>query len=199
MIISIDGNIGAGKSDLLAHLATVFQNRGDIEFFPEPTQEWHELFLAYMKNMKKYALPFTLEVIRQFGRVKHSTKRHQIVERHPHTTTHVFNTILKNDNILGPADLNIIEEYASVFGWTPDVIIYLDVDDATCIERVESRGRQGEDEITYEYLRAVSFQHDKLYKNILPHVKVYRTTQSVTETKAQFHARIATLVTSLTS
>ncbi len=198
MIISIDGNIGAGKSDLIAYLQTVFGHL-DIDFFPEPTDEWHDLFVHFMRHKRKYALPFTLEVLRQFGRVKRSTKKHQLVERHPYTTTHVFNTILKNDKLLGTTDLEIIDEYVNVFGWTPDVIIYIDVDDTTCIDRVESRGREGEDGVTYEYIRAISYHHDKMYRTVLPHVKVYRTMQACVETKDQFHARIATLVNSLIS
>lgn len=198
MKIAIDGNIGAGKSELIAYLATVFSD-ADVEFFPEPTDEWHDLFVSFMQNKKRYALPFTLEVLRQFGRVNHSTKTHQIVERHPLATMHVFNTILKNDRILTAVDLEIADEYFGVFGWTPDVIIYLDVDDATCTDRVEARGREGEERLTYEDLRAISYNYEKMYKEAIPHVKVYRSMQASVETKEQFHARIATLIKKLIS
>lgn len=196
MRIAIDGNIGAGKSELIAYLQAIFSS-GDVDFYPEPTDEWHALFVSFMMNKKKYALPFTLEVLRQFGRVKHSLKKHQIVERHPLATMHVFNTILKNDRLLSPVDLDIADDYFSVFGWTPDVIIYLDVDDATCTDRVETRGREGEESLTYDDLRAISYNYEKMYKEAIPGVRVYKCMQAHTETKAQFHARIATLVNTL--
>jgi deoxyadenosine/deoxycytidine kinase len=142
MKISIDGNIGSGKSALIQHLQDVFSSRDDIEFFPEPIDEWMPLFQMYMTNKKRYAPLFTLEVLRSFGRVKYSTRRHQIIERHPCTTMHVFNNILKNDGHIQSDDLGLIEDYYDLFGWVPDMILYIQVDDTTCIDRIEHRGRR---------------------------------------------------------
>ena len=57
MIISIDGNIGAGKSDLLEYLKRIVPDDTSVDFFPEPVDEWHELFVKYTNN-KMSCVPF---------------------------------------------------------------------------------------------------------------------------------------------
>ena len=195
MIISIDGNIGAGKSDLLEYLKRIVPDDASVDFFPEPVDEWHELFVKYIKNKKQYALPFTLEVLRQFGRIPRSRATHQIVERSPLATSHVFNTILKNDDVLVPSDDTLIDSYITEYGWVPDVILFLDVDSSTCTDRVESRAREGEEAIGYEHLRAVEFYYDKLLaSDHVKNIRIVRCKQAASETKDAFHARIGILV-----
>lgn len=195
MIISIDGNIGAGKSDLIEYIRRVVPDDASVDFFPEPVDEWHELFVKYMQNKKQYALPFTLEVIRQFGRIPRSRATHQIVERSPLATAHVFNKILTNDDVLVSGDDALINAYITEYGWVPDVILFLDVDSSTCTDRVESRAREGEEAIGYEHLRAVEFYYDKLFASEhVKHVRVVRCKQAESETKEAFHARIGLLV-----
>jgi deoxyadenosine/deoxycytidine kinase len=68
IIISIDGNIGSGKSTLYTDLQKHYQDRTDICFVPEPVDDWTKIVDAentpiltnLYKNTKKYAFRFQM-------------------------------------------------------------------------------------------------------------------------------------------
>jgi deoxyadenosine/deoxycytidine kinase len=189
MIISIDGNIGSGKSTLLDALS---KNSNIIaEYFPEPLHIWGDTLERYFEDKKSWACPLTIDILSAFDRVRRSTYEHQIVERSPLACIDVFTEILKHDGLLTKEELHIIDEYASVFKWTPDVIIYLDVDPLTCQERMRLRQRSGED-IPYDELRALDYRYKKVLEVAPCSVHIVR--QSPSETKDAFHARISHFV-----
>ena len=68
IIISIDGNIGSGKSTLYTDLQTHFSNRTDICFVPEPVDSWTKIvdvdktpiLTNLYKDTKRYAFRFQM-------------------------------------------------------------------------------------------------------------------------------------------
>lgn len=193
MRITIDGNIGSGKSTILEYLATLSQFKS-VDIFPEPLDEWGDVLTRYLKDKKTWAVPLTLDILRGLSKSNYSTTQHQIVERSPYTCIHVFTEILKNDGYITSKHMSIIDEYVRIFGWKPDLIVYIDVPDSVCLDRIEKRGREGESSITYEYLRAISYKHEIMYKNILRDIQVIRCVQGENETLDAFHARIAIMI-----
>lgn len=197
MIIVIEGNIGAGKSEVLAslqkHLANVLAPES-IEFFPEPLDQWGDTLQLYFKNKKKWAALLALDILRAFGDVPASKARHQIVERSPDACRHVFCELDKHAGHVSKDEMAIVDQYYDLYGWVPDLVLHLEVNDAVCCDRIEGRGRPGEDTLTYELIRAISFQYEKMYKTHMQHVPIIRCVQSVSEDKDAFHARLAYLV-----
>ncbi len=63
IILSIDGNIGSGKSTLYADLQRYYSNNTDICFVPEPVDDWTNIVDAnntpiltnLYKDTRKYA------------------------------------------------------------------------------------------------------------------------------------------------
>ena len=43
-IISIDGNIGSGKSTLMGNLKSYFSNNTNVVFLKEPVDEWETYY-----------------------------------------------------------------------------------------------------------------------------------------------------------
>ena len=43
IIISVEGNIGSGKSTLVDRLKDIYQNKGDIHFLQEPVDLWNTI------------------------------------------------------------------------------------------------------------------------------------------------------------
>ena len=91
LILSIDGNIGSGKSTLYADLQTYYANNNDICFVPEPVDEWksiidHEgtpILTNLYKNTPKYAFRFQmmayisrLHLLSQLNKSKTTIKHH---------------------------------------------------------------------------------------------------------------------------
>lgn len=197
MRISIEGNIGSGKSSLLDALPKRSPwLREHVDFFPEPLHEWGDTLQRYLQDKKTWSVPLTLDILRGFGNpAAQTTKRHQIVERNPYTCRHVFTQILLQDGDIKQNHMHTIDEYMSIFGWKPDMIVYLNVPPATCLDRIEARARDGEASITYEELKLIEYMHEKMFRDQLSDTTVISCTQGETESIDAFHARISILLT----
>ena len=64
-IITLEGNIGAGKSTFLDKLKTKYASRNDVLFLQEPVDTWSQiqqngktLLELFYENQKKYSFQF---------------------------------------------------------------------------------------------------------------------------------------------
>jgi deoxyadenosine/deoxycytidine kinase len=193
MRIAIDGNIAAGKSTVFSSIAARTSLNNMATLFPEPLDEWGDILEMYFEDRKSWALPLTLDILRGFQKEYHTP--HAIVERNPYTCRYVFTNILKYDGILSNDDMALIDQYMDIFGWKPDVVVYLDVPVSTCHERMERRSRKGEcDSVSYDELRMISHMYDKMFQDQLRDVPVHRVSQRDGETKQAFCDRIHRLI-----
>ena len=158
MRISLEGNLGAGKSAALDSLAAA-----GVRVVPEPVAEWGELLDAFYRDPARYSLAFSLEVLRGMSRVLDDGGL-TVVERSPLTNRHVFTNMLYNDGKLSPAAWAVYKDYHEHLGWVPDAIVYLDVPTDVCMARVAARGRPCELAIDVHFLRRVEFQYETMLK-----------------------------------
>lgn len=197
MKISIDGNVGAGKSSVIDALATVFPT---VTMRTEPVDEWTELLTLYHKEPATWALAMNLKVLMSFaGLDKHDSL---FVERSPLSCRHVFGQMECNDRRFDKLQWDLFNEYCDLLGWEPDVIIFIDTPAATCLTRVERRGRPCEASIDLEYLKRLEFQYQTMLKmcqhNGLPVVMIDGT-QPREKVRADVIAAILKLDTQLQS
>ena len=192
MIISIDGNIGSGKSTLMDTLSK--NTHVGAEYFPEPLHIWGDTLQRYFEDKKTWVCALTIDILSAFDRVRQSTAPHQIVERSPVSCLDVFTEILRQEGFISKDEFYSIQEYASIFKWIPDVIIYIDVDPLVCEERMRQRQRSGED-IPYEELKYIEYTYKKVLKDAP--CRVYIVRQEDTETRDAFHARLSIFVQKL--
>jgi len=196
MRISIEGNVGAGKSSLIEALpkrSPWLAKHSD--FFPEPIHEWGETLERYLEDKKTWSELFTLDVLRGFGTPEAAKKagRHQVVERSPYACRYVFTEILRNDGYI--KNMQVVDDYFTLFGWKPDMVVHIDAPPATCLDRVEHRARPGEETITYEEIKCIDYMYSKMYETHFTDVPVVRCVQGETESIDAFHARISILLT----
>jgi len=173
VLISVEGAIGAGKSEFCRLLA----ENDDIEFIvrTEPVADWnvvgddgtsYNALTEFYRDQKKYACMFQTLVLRtRVEQAKNIT--HGFVERCIHSDK-VFGAIQK---LLG--NMNAIEYATYLYQFnqairdTPEIHghIYIRTSVKTCLERIVRRNREGEDDITEDYLRMLEGEHEKwLYK-----------------------------------
>ena len=163
MRISVEGNIGSGKSDCMVALAAAFP---DVQCFPEPLHEWGELLDLFYECPPSWALAFSLKVLLSFRAA--SREPVCFVERSPMASRHVFSQLLYNDGTLSCQEWELFKEYHDVLGWKPDVVFFVDTPAAVCLQRIASRGRACEANVDIDYLRRVEFQ----YANMLRYTDV---------------------------
>lgn len=173
MFVAIEGNIGAGKSTLLQKLKSKYPS---ILICEENISRWNSytvddtpILEAFYKDKKQHA--FTLQMAILLSRIKTMMDFHEqdtivFIERSMFADVKVFCKMLNETNtIISDAQLNIVKDWVDVFSkmCQIDMYIYLNVDVDLCMQRVASRNRQGETEITREYLTNLRNKHDEWF------------------------------------
>lgn len=114
MRISIEGNIGVGKSTLLQKLSE------DTHFkcVPEPIDLWKNLngynvLELFYNDSKKYSTTFQFySMLTIFkDRCKTYTEKHVVFERSLQTGINVFSKNLLNNNFMSNVDYLVLKEY----------------------------------------------------------------------------------------
>lgn len=152
MRVSIEGNIGSGKSECMTYLAKALP---EVPVFAEPVETWGRLTDMFYDDPQEWALTFSLAVLLGFRKpVQHDTC---IVERSPLACREVFGQLLYNDGTLTCQEWALFKAYHDELGWEPDVILYVDTPVGMCMDRIRNRGRPCESRITEDYLRRIEF------------------------------------------
>jgi deoxyadenosine/deoxycytidine kinase len=172
-IISIEANIGAGKSTLIKNLQTFLDPTSTI-CIREPIDQWDNfrdpatnlsLLELYYLDPKKYALSFqtmiysTLFDILQ-KTIKESDAALMITERSLQSSDGIFAKMLCDSEVLSPIEYQVYKNCIANTHIPLDVCIYLRTDPETCYERVQHRNRGGENQITIDYLRKCHDAHE---------------------------------------
>ena len=182
MRVSIEGNIGSGKSTVIASLASSAHAHA-FETFVEPVDEWGDLLDLFYSSPAEWALAFSLKVLMSF-RAPAAHEGNCLVERSPLACRHVFSQLLYNDGSLTQQEWDLFKEYHDVLAWKPDCIVYVDTPVEVCMARVQHRDRVSERGLDVEYLKRVEFQ----YLNVLRFVDVPVVRLDGTLPRDQLHA-----------
>lgn len=175
LILSIDGNIGSGKSTLYADLQTYYANNNDICFVPEPVDDWKSIvdrdgtpiLTNLYKDTQKYAFRFQmmayisrLHLLRQ--KIKENKYKIIISERCVQTDKNVFAQMLFDDGMIDHDEFQIYLNWFDEF--LDDIvlggIIYVRAEPDVCDSRVKIRAREGET-IPLEYLTKCHKYHEQ--------------------------------------
>jgi len=169
MIISVEGNIGAGKSTFLEKLKETFP---DAYFVPEPVDEWSTIVDSngttilerYYADPKKYAFSFQMMAfITRIKLLKAAPKdRLVITERSVFTDREIFAKMLHDSDKIEDIEYSIYLKWFDelVGNLRIDGIVYLKTGHLTCFNRIKSRNRPGE-HIPPSYIADCQYYHDK--------------------------------------
>ena len=179
-ILSIDGNIGSGKSTLYNNLKKHYEDRSDICFVPEPVDDWKNIvdsenvpiLTNLYKNTATYAFRFQmmayisrLHLLRQ--KVKENKYKIIISERSVETDKNVFAKMLYDDGMIEHDEYQIYNKWFDEF--LDDIkltgIIYVKAEPSICYDRVKIRAREGEN-IPIEYLQKCHNYHEDWLSSI---------------------------------
>ena len=166
VLITIDGNIGSGKSTCISNLNSLFPQ---ILVLQEEIKNFGPWLKLYYGNMNRYAMGFQMEVLLshlEHGKIilqKSNQSKLIISERSPLSCIHVFGQFLLNNNILCQEEQDLCLRYNENYGWMPDYIVYIQTDPKNCFKRVQKRNRTNENNISLDYLQKIDQLYNKLY------------------------------------
>ena len=164
-IITIDGNIGSGKSTILNYLHSNYNIYIDLE----PLDKW-KFFLDNIYNNKKNYFNFQIRVWLDRSWIQEKDYNTTIImERSPYFIRNTFNKYTYDNNLITTQENNIINELYNKTDiiWNSNNYIYLKSNPEKCLERINKRGRENEKEITLEYLKSIDKYHDATYNKAI--------------------------------
>jgi len=176
-IITLEGNIGAGKSTFLEKMRNYCQDREDILFLQEPVNIWGKvkqdgktILELFYENQDKYSFPFqmlayhtryellkdAMESAMRSGKVKTI-----IMERSLEADRNIFAKMLYDEGKIEQCNYSIyrLMSDAGLKTFSADKIWWLNIDAEECARRIVKRGRTGEENIPLEYLHKCQQYH----------------------------------------
>lgn len=177
ILLSIEGNIGAGKSTFLKKLK---ENFFDAEVIFEPHNEWQNikgfnLLDNFYKDTARWAYSFQNYAFLTRSRAIENAINLKVekdlffAERSVYADYYTFAKALNLSNLMNDLEWDM---YKNWHGWIsekyikkPDAFLYLKVSPETSYKRIKSRNRSEEEGIGLDYLKKLhDFHEDWLIK-----------------------------------
>ena len=180
VILSIEGNIGSGKSTIIDYFKNNYHN-DNIIFLPEPVDEWdnikdnenNTILKKFYNNQKKYSFAFQmmayisrLNLLR--NTIKNNPNKIIISERSLFTDKYVFAKMLYDSGNMEDVEYQIYNNWFQSFLDLAPIskMIYLKTNPKISFDRISIRNRQGEDNIPYDYIKNCHLYHNNMYDEI---------------------------------
>ena len=177
MIVTIEGNIGSGKSTLVQELRNVLTPTWT--FLDEPVEEWlklkdesgRSLIELFYSDKKRYSYTFQnyAYITRMRKLMEINNNAVNVTERCVLTDKNVFAQMLTDDGYMNTMEDKMYNDWFDIFDKFAkiDLVVYLKTAPKTCEERIKKRAREGED-IPLEYLDRLHEYHEKWMTTIDP-------------------------------
>ena len=185
LIITLDGNIGVGKSTLLKLIGQMLPY---VEIVLEPVNEWEKLvsddgkslLSHFYEDSVRWGYTFQncaiLTRILETRKVLSSTKKKVIItERSVLTDLHVFAKMNYEIGNINSLEWSLYKKWFDGYSneIPIDAAIYVTTSVETACERIKMRGRKGEGGIPFEYLKKLDeYHHNWLDNSDMPVLKV---------------------------
>ena len=187
LILSIDGNIGSGKSSIMRYLEANFanyiaskNNNCKICFLQEPVSTWESIcdingksiITHFYENNERYSFAFQMMAyISRLSLLKEALKEDYdviITERSIYTDKNVFAKSLYDAKKMNTIEYQIYLMWFNEFSEIIKTIkmVYIKTCPEICAMRVKNRGRVGET-IPLEYLKDCHHYHEVWLNNPL--------------------------------
>lgn len=180
-LISIEGNIGSGKSTIMNYLRNLKHEQ--ILFVDEPVNEWINLKDSNGKNClelfyeNKEQNSFWFQILAYITRlrnllevIENNDNKLIICERSIYTDHYVFAKMLYESNCINEMEWKTYMYWFDTFKNKTelDLILYVNTEPETCLERINKRNRKEEEnKIQLEYLSNCHDKHVAWLENTL--------------------------------
>jgi deoxycitidine kinase len=185
-LVSIEGDIGAGKTTLIDMLK---KEKPSWHFIDEPVGTWQSLKTAegenllqlFYKDKSRYSYTFqncallsralkikeTIDAVMAKTDPNSNTHHVFVTERCLDTDFYVFAQMLHDGGHMNLVEWDLYQmwyKYIKAQSPTLNRIVYVSTPPAVCKERIGLRGREGEENIPLEYLKSLDvYQRRWLY------------------------------------
>jgi deoxyadenosine/deoxycytidine kinase len=203
IVLSFEGNIGAGKSTILSKLQTYIEYHsseipGKLLFMKEPVDQWtsithpesgENILQKFYADPKTNAFAFQImayttrmNTLKQLITDNHKEGEQLIIicERCLETDKEVFAKMLYDDGMIDELHYQIYNLVSLENPYKTSGIIYLETDPDVCYERINRRSRSGEQSILIDYLKKCHDYHETWFSKTNPSILKLNVNQDVT-------------------
>ena len=163
-IITVDGNIGSGKTSVLNYLHKY--NKLSIDL--EPIESWQQYLDKIYSKEKKDIFNFQIRVWLDRCWIQEKQDKSLILmERSPYFIKNTFIKNYYNTNQISENEYNILNNLHAKTDsiWNCSAYIYLRSNPTNCLSRISKRNRQSENQIELEYINSLHELHEIAYNN----------------------------------
>ncbi len=163
-IITIDGNIGSGKSSIMNYLHKSYKISIDLE----PVESWNT-YLANMYDTNSDTFKFQVRIWLDRCWIQEKTDKLIIMERSPYFIKNTFINVAHNLQMINDNEYEILMNLHKKTDmlWLCNKYIYLRSSPENCYKRLRKRNRLSEKNITEEYIKILHNSHEENVKNAL--------------------------------
>ena len=179
-IVSIEGNIGSGKSTMLTNLREHYKNNINVLFLKEPVDEWEKItdengttiLEKFYADQEKYSFSFQmmayvsrLKILRDTLKdIQPDKKTIIITERSLYTDKMVFAKMLYDSGKIEHINYQIYLNWFNTFSEEFPIhkIVYVKTSPEKCHSRIVKRARNGEGNIPLDYLVSCNDYHNNM-------------------------------------
>lgn len=174
IIYSIEGNIGSGKSTFIKLLREKYGDNKEFFFVDEPVKEWSQvktkdgknLIENFYQDMPRYSYIFQnfayiTRLKNLINAVETSNSTIIITERSVESDRHLFAKMLYEDGLLNQLEWEVYLSWFGILNINIDKFIYIKTSVDNCMKRIKLRNRDGEDNITREYIQSLHDKHEE--------------------------------------
>jgi len=156
--ISIEGNIGCGKSSIISRLCQEIR----LPVFLEPVDDWADWLQLFYNDPARWGMSFNTKVLLSFNKWKNNCFP-AVYERSPISNRYVFSELQYDRGSMNKLEKEMFDDLYKQLAWTPDMVIYVRTDPDVSMERMIKRGRSCEKTVPLEYLQAVHAKYEKIF------------------------------------
>jgi deoxyadenosine/deoxycytidine kinase len=175
-IISVEGNIGAGKTTIIDNLEKYYKNDPSVIFIREPVDIWQsitdskgESILAkFYADPAKYSFSFqVMAFVTRLSMLRNTIRENPnceviVCERSLEADRNIFAKMLYNDGLIDEINYKIYLKFYTEYRDEFELygMVYLNTYASVCYDRVKKRSREGEESVSLDYLEKCKNYHE---------------------------------------
>lgn len=175
-IISVEGNIGAGKTTIISNLEKYYENDPSVIFIREPVDIWQsitdskgESILAkFYADPAKYSFSFqVMAFVTRLSMLRNTIRENPnceviVCERSLEADRNIFAKMLYNDGLIDEINYKIYLKFYTEYRDEFELygMVYLNTYAKVCYDRVKKRSREGEESVSLDYLEKCKKYHE---------------------------------------